>query len=137
MKRMRLSVVKFIKKSDHCQLTMELFTKELVSDESAQLFTDNTLSSFTNFLQEQLNLEGQFEVALPEISCSSMYQNVAEAALIFYEKKVQSRQLVLTGTRSLLFHYEFCWNPEHSHCRKTQPQQTLYHNSSNSMDTKI
>ena len=37
----------------------ESFTMKLVSNASAQLFPDNTLSSFTNFLPEQLNLEGQ------------------------------------------------------------------------------
>ena len=31
---------------------------ELVSNASGELFPDNTLSSFTNFLPEQINLEG-------------------------------------------------------------------------------
>ena len=43
---------------------MESFTIELVSNASAQLFPDNTLSSFTNFLPEQLNLDRQWEVAI-------------------------------------------------------------------------
>ena len=55
---------------------MESFTIELVSKASAQLFSDNTLSSFTNFLPEQLNLDGQWEVVFAEISSPSMYQNV-------------------------------------------------------------
>ena len=45
---------------------MESFTIELVSSASAQLFPDNTLSSFINFLPEQLNLDGQWEVAISE-----------------------------------------------------------------------
>ena len=53
---------------------MESFTIELVSNASAQLFPDITLSSFTNFLPEQLNLDGQLEVAISEISYPSMYQ---------------------------------------------------------------
>ena len=57
---------------------MESFTIELVSNASAQLFPDNTLSSFTNFLTEQLNLDGQWEVAISETSYPSMYQNVTE-----------------------------------------------------------
>ena len=57
---------------------MESFTIELVSNASAQLFPDNTLSSFTNFLPEQLNLDGQWGVAISEISYPSMYQNVTE-----------------------------------------------------------
>ena len=57
---------------------MESFTEDLVSNASAQLFPDNTLSSFTNFLPEQLNLDGQWEVAISELSYPTMYQNVTE-----------------------------------------------------------
>ena len=59
----------------------------MVSKASAQLFPDNTLSSFTNFLPEQLNLDGQWEVAISEISYPSMYQNVTEGNCIFFDKK--------------------------------------------------
>ena len=65
---------------------MESFTIELVSNASAQLFPDNTQSSFTNFLPEQLNLEGQWEVAISEISYPSMYQNVTEGRFMFFDK---------------------------------------------------
>ena len=67
---------------------MESFTKELVSNASAQLFADNTLSSFTNFLPEQLNLDGQWEVAISEISYPSMYQKVTEGKSMFFDKKL-------------------------------------------------
>ena len=67
---------------------MESFTIELVSNASAQLFPDNTLSSFTNFLPEKLNLEGQWEVALSEISYPSMYQNVTDREIMFFDKKL-------------------------------------------------
>ena len=43
---------------------MQSFTIELVSNASGELLPDNTLSSFTNFLPEQLNLEGQWEDAI-------------------------------------------------------------------------
>ena len=66
---------------------MESLTKGLVSNVSAQLFVDKTLSSSTNFLLEQLNLEGQWEVAISEISYSSMYQNVTEGKFMFFDKK--------------------------------------------------
>ena len=46
---MRLSAVNFIKRVDQSQLTMESFTKGLISNASAQLSPDNTQSSFTNF----------------------------------------------------------------------------------------
>ena len=57
---------------------MDSFRIELVSNASGELFPDNTLSSFTNFLPEQLNLEGQWEVAISEISYPSIYQNITE-----------------------------------------------------------
>ena len=65
---------------------MESFTIELVSNASAQLLPDKTLSSFTNFVAEQLNLEGQWEVAISEISYPSMYQNVTEGEFSFFDK---------------------------------------------------
>ena len=65
---------------------MESFTIELVSNAFAQLIPDNTLSSFTNFLPEQLNLDGQWEVAISEMSYSSMYQNVTEGKFMFFDK---------------------------------------------------
>ena len=61
---------------------------ELVSNASAQLFPDNTLSSFTNFLPEQLNLDGQWEVAISEVSYPSLYQNVTEGKFMFFDKKL-------------------------------------------------
>ena len=55
---------------------------------STQLFPNNTFSSFTNFLPKQLNLKGQWELAISEISYSSMYQNVADGMFMFFEKKL-------------------------------------------------
>ena len=66
---------------------MESFTIELVSDASGESFPDNTLSSFTNFLRKQVNLEGQWKVATPEISYQSMYQNITEGRFKFFDEK--------------------------------------------------
>ena len=46
------------------------------------------LSSFTNFLPEQVILDGHWEVAISEISYPSMYQNVTEGKLMFYDEKL-------------------------------------------------
>ena len=67
---------------------MELFTKDLVSNASAQLLPDNALSSFTNLLPEQHNLDGQWEVAISVISYPSMYQNVTEGIIMFFDKNL-------------------------------------------------
>ena len=58
----------------------------MVSNASAQLFPDKTLSSFTNFLPEQLNLDGQWKVAISGKSYPSMYQNVTEGKFKFSDK---------------------------------------------------
>ena len=67
---------------------MESLTKILLSNASAQLLPDITLSSFTNFIPQQLNPEGQCEVAISEISYPSIYQNVTEGKLIFFDRKL-------------------------------------------------
>ena len=65
---MRLSGEKLSEKFDRSRLTIESLRIELVSNASAQLFPDNTLSPFIKFLPEQLHLEGQREVAISEKS---------------------------------------------------------------------
>ena len=67
---------------------MESFTIELFSHASGELFPNITLSFFTNFLPEQLNLEGQWEVAISEISYPSMYQNITEGKFKFFDEKL-------------------------------------------------
>ena len=67
---------------------MYSFTIELVSNASSQLFPNNTLSFFTNFLPEQVNLVGQWEVAISEISYPSLYQNVTQGKIMFYGDKL-------------------------------------------------
>ena len=88
---------------------MESFTIELDSNASAQLFPDNTLSSFTNFLPEQLNLDGQSDVATSEISYPSLYQKVTEEKFMFSDKKtIKIVRILFPGTWSLTFHYGYC-----------------------------
>ena len=59
-------------------LKMSSFIVELVSTASAEIYPQNTLSAFTNCLPEQLNLEGDWEVALLEISYPSLINNVTK-----------------------------------------------------------
>ena len=67
---------------------MDSFTIELVSNASGELFPDITLSSFTNFLPEQVKLEGQWEVAISEIYYPSLYQNITEGFFKFFGEKL-------------------------------------------------
>ena len=71
---------------------MDSVTIELVSNASLQLFPNNTLSSYTNFLPEQVKLDGQWEVAISEIPFPSMYQNVAEGKIMFYDEKLSKKR---------------------------------------------
>ena len=66
---------------------MDSFTIKLVSNASGELFPDITLSSFTNSLPEQVNLERQWEVANSEKSYPSMYQNITEGYFKFFDEK--------------------------------------------------
>ena len=51
-------------------LKMSSFTVELVSNASFDCYPINTLSSFTNFLREPINFEGEWEVAITELLLS-------------------------------------------------------------------
>ena len=67
---------------------MDSFTIELVSNASGEFFPDITLNFFTNFLPEQVNLEGQWEIAISEISYTSMYQILTEGYFKFFDEKL-------------------------------------------------
>ena len=67
---------------------MASFTIKLVSNAPSQLFPNNTLTSSTSFLPEPVNLDGQGEVAISEISHPSIYQNVTEGKFMFYVEKL-------------------------------------------------
>ena len=57
---------------------MNSFTVELVSNASFDCYPNNTLSSFTNCLPEQINLEGEWEVSITELAYPSLYQNITD-----------------------------------------------------------
>ena len=57
---------------------MNSFTVELVSNASFDCYPNNTLSPFTNFLPEQINLEVEWDVPITELSYPSLYQNFTD-----------------------------------------------------------
>ena len=65
---------------------MSSFTVELVSNASFDCYPNNTLSSFTNFLPEQINLDGEWEVAITELSYPSLYQNITEGKFFYLDE---------------------------------------------------
>ena len=65
---------------------MSFFTVELVSNASFDCYPNNTLICFTNFLPEQFNLDGEWEVAITELSYPSLYQNITEGKFFYLDK---------------------------------------------------
>ena len=65
---------------------MSSFTVELVSNASFDCYPNNTLSSFTNLPPEQINLDGEWEVAITELSYPSLYQNVTEGKFFYIDE---------------------------------------------------
>ena len=117
---------------------MQSLTVELVCDATAQLFSDNTLGFFTKFMPEQLNLNGQWEIAISQILYPSRYQKVTEGKLrFFWWKTFKVVQILLSGDRFLPFHFGHCWSHEQSHLWKKQPQRKLDHIQSVSRNAKI
>ena len=57
---------------------MDSFTIKPVSNASFNCYPSNSFIYFTNFLPEQKNLKGEWEVAISETSYPSFYQNVTE-----------------------------------------------------------
>ena len=67
---------------------MDSIIIQLVSNASSQLFPNITLSAFTNFLREQVELDGQWVVATSEIFYPSRYQTVTKEKFMFYDEKL-------------------------------------------------
>ena len=88
---------------------MDSFTIELVSNASSGLFPDNTLSSFTNFLPDQVNLDGQWEVAILEISYPSMYQNFTDGKFLFYYPNYSKTTSAITWNLGCILPYPTLW----------------------------
>ena len=59
---------------------METFTVELLSSGSTTLYTQSTLATLAIFLLEEINLEGEREVALTEICFPSKFFTITEAS---------------------------------------------------------
>ena len=78
LKNVQIKGKSIFKLNFYRSVVMDSFTIELVSNASFNCYPNNSLSSFTNFLPEQLHLKGEWNVAFSEISYPSFYQNVTE-----------------------------------------------------------
>ena len=82
----------FFKLNFYRSVVMDSFTNELVSNASFNCYPNNSLSSFTNFLPEQIDLKGEWEVAISEISYPSLYQNVTEGKFTVVDGRESSEE---------------------------------------------
>ena len=86
--KIRLSAVNFIRK-----IWSKSFNNGIVYNRVGFKCICATISRqytelFYKLLPWQLNLDGQWEVAISEISYPSMYQNVTEGRFMFFDKKL-------------------------------------------------
>ena len=58
---------------------------ELVSNASMNVYPNNTIASFTNFLPEQIYLDGEWEVALLEVAYPNLYHNISDGRFRYKE----------------------------------------------------
>ena len=74
--------------------TSSLFTHEitpsltitLVSSASRKVFKDNTLVNFKNGLSEEINLQGEWRVAVAEITFFTQINNLIDNNIVYYKK---------------------------------------------------
>ena len=62
------------------------FTITLVSSASMNIFFDNSLASFKNLLSENFDLQGEWRVALTEITFPIQFNNVTDTKIVYYKK---------------------------------------------------
>ena len=65
---------------------MGSLTVELASNASIDCYPNNTLSSLANFQPEQINLDGEWEIAITELSNPSLYQNITEGKFFYLDE---------------------------------------------------
>ena len=108
------------KEFDQDHETIDSFTIDVASSESAQLSLDNALRSFTNMLPEQLNLAGQLEVGVSELSYPSINQNVRGDIHVFWWKKnFQVCRNFAIWNPNFPPDDRYCWSQKHGHSGDT------------------
>ena len=116
---------------------MDSFTIELVPKASGEFFPNKTLSSFANFLPEQVNVEGQWEVAISETSNPSKYQKITGGGIkIFWRKTFKIYVNLQYRTCFIHFHHRPCGSHEHPNLREKQPQRNLHNSQGVSQNAK-
>ena len=71
---------------------MDSFSIELVSNASFNCFPNKSLSSFTNILPGKINLKGEWEFAITELSDPFLYQIVTQGKFTFVDARESSEE---------------------------------------------
>ena len=82
---------------------MNSFIIDLVSNASTDIYPSNSLSSFTNFLPDQINLEGDWEVALLEASHPTLYYNISDGRFR-YKQNENDNDMTLLQIPAGMYH---------------------------------
>ena len=72
------------------------FTIHLVSSASMNIFPDNTLANFKNFLSQEINLEDDWRVAISEIIFPANLYNVTDSLVKIYRKQNIGKRIAET-----------------------------------------
>ena len=72
------------------------FTIHLVSSASMNIFPDNTLAKFKNFLSQEINLEDDWRVAISEIIFPANLYNVTDSLVKIYRKQNIGKRIAET-----------------------------------------
>ena len=74
------------------------FTVHVVSSASMEIFDSNTLASFRNFVNDEIQLSGDWRVALSEIIFPTEIENIVDGDLTVYNfKDYEDSQKMSTG----------------------------------------
>ena len=73
--------------SDNFISEKDTFTITLISSALMNNFNHNSLASFKNLLSENIDLQGEWIVALTEITLPTHINNVTDTKLVYYKKK--------------------------------------------------
>ena len=77
------------------------FTITLDSSASMKVFKDNTLANFKNLLSAEINLQGEWRVAVTEITFPTQINKVTDNNIVYYKKnRVIARKKVEKDTIS-------------------------------------
>ena len=69
------------------------FSITLVSTTSTNVCIDNSLAIFKNLLSENTDLQGEWRVALTEITVHILFNDVTDTEIVYYKKTKLKRVL--------------------------------------------